>query len=779
MAHAFSARAVSADRHWDSQFGPVGTSAQLFSVAVMNGKVYVGGEFIGAGNTPASYIAGYDGTNWFPLNNGLTNGATVGIGYSLTPVGTNLYVGGYFNNADNTGAKYFARWDGSNWWPVAGGNPNFVVEAVKVVGTNFFVGGAFTTNGAVTVNCITRWDGTNWQPVGTGVSSTFLPQVEAIEYDNTNLYVGGAFTTAGGGSATNVALWDGNNWHAMGASLPGPVYTLMRYGAFLYAGGAFTNSSLTITNFAKWDGATWSAVGTGANRPVRDMISDGTNLYLGGDFTNINGLAANRIVKWNGATWTALGGGIEGFGEGANPGVYKMAFDPGFRLYAAGNFTQAGSVGASHVARWDGTNWSNLGATKSKGMTHFDGAVEGLATDGTNLYAGGVFTEGGGQIANEVARFDGTNWNPLADSVPNVLPAAGPRTLCLANGSLYVGDSFTNIGGVPATRIAQFDGSSWHDIGGADSDVRALTFDGTYIWVGGTFTNIGGISAPGVALYVNGFGWFSFGSLPAGSWINAIAFDGANIYIGGNFTSVAGVSALNVAMFNGSGWVAMGAGINGTVGSLAVSNGAVYAGGSFSHAGTVTANLIAKWDGSSWTALGNGLAPSTANVAALAIIGNNLYAGGNFTNSGTLALPGIAKWDGTNWTSLGSGLYFTVSSQYGTVRALTALGNYLYVGGSFDFAGNRPSSFIARWNDQIDYYPAPRLQLTRDLMLTNRQFQFRVAGTSGETYVVQAASNLTTSAWTPLLTNSATLFDYADPNTSQNPTRMYRAFIIP
>src|SRR5689334_15590785 len=57
--------AVPGDEHWDSQFGPVGTSDQLWSIAVVGGTTYVGGLLTAAGNTKANFVAGYDGTNWF------------------------------------------------------------------------------------------------------------------------------------------------------------------------------------------------------------------------------------------------------------------------------------------------------------------------------------------------------------------------------------------------------------------------------------------------------------------------------------------------------------------------------------------------------------------------------------------------------------------------------------------------------------------------------------------------------------------------------------------
>ena len=47
--------------------------------------------------------------------------------------------------------------------------------------------------------------------------------------------------------------------------------------------------------------------------------------------------------------------------------------------------------------------------------------------------------------------------------------------------------------------------------------------------------------------------------------------------------------------------------MNGMVRALAVSGSDLYAGGSFTTAGGSAANRIAKWNGSGWSALGSGM----------------------------------------------------------------------------------------------------------------------------------------------------------------------------
>lgn len=771
-----AAASVTGDQHWDNQWGPVGASDQAYSATVVGGKVYVGGFLQAAGNTKASAIAAYDGTNWFQLNNGVTNGLNITYVFGLANDGSNVYVGGWFIYADNSGAQNMARWDGTNFYPMAGGSPNSIVEVIKIAGTNVFVGGLFTTNGSTPVNRIARWDAAGWHALGAGIAGQ---GVLSIEYDGTYVYAGGTFTNAGSVVATNIARWDGTSWSAMGNPFSGPVSCLAEAGGLLYAGGTFTNTVLGITNLAVWNGSTWT--GVNANRPVRALLWDGTNLYAGGDFTTIAGVAANRIAVLNSGVWSPLGVGVEGFGVGVVPAVNAMALDGNGNLIAAGNFNQLGGTGASHVGEWDGQNWYAMGATTSYGVTHFSGQVQGLYYDGTSLYAGGNFTEAGSNIVNGVSQWDGTSWNALGNVTLGVFPLSGfPHAFISAYGYLFAGGNFTNIGGVAAGRIAEWDGANWNDIGDADSTVNAFTFDGTYLWVGGAFTNISGGYSPGLQLYLPGSGWYTVGDVVPGQSVNALAYDGTYWYAGGNFTNIGNVTANNIAYFDGTAWHPMGTGMNTNVQAILATNGVVYAGGRFTTAGGVTVNRVAEWNGSAWSALGSGLtgSSSSAQVSALAWINTNLYAAGSFTTASGITASGVAGWNGSAWFALGSGFYSTLGSGGpGSGLALAAANNDLYVGGLFTSAGDKPAISISRWNDQMNFYPPPHPYLTRSAWLTNRQFQFRLAGTSGQSYILQGSTNLT--SWTSLLTNTTPLFDYTDTNATNFHNRFYRALLGP
>ncbi len=90
------------------------------------------GGFLAVGHTNATYIARFDGTNWFQLVTGIGPvGSTV---QTYTVASNNLYAGGTFSTAGGVSVANIARWDGTNWYALGSG-PGGVVSSI-VVRTN-------------------------------------------------------------------------------------------------------------------------------------------------------------------------------------------------------------------------------------------------------------------------------------------------------------------------------------------------------------------------------------------------------------------------------------------------------------------------------------------------------------------------------------------------------------------------------------------------------------------------------------------------------------------
>ena len=79
-----------------------------------------------------------------------------------------------------------------------------------------------------------------------------------------------------------------------------------------------------------------------------------------------------------------------------------------------------------------------------------------FGADGS-LYAAGWFNSAGGVAATKIARWNGTSWHPLGSGLGYPGWNAHVSTLAFVpDGSLYVGGDFTTAGGKPSSRIARW-----------------------------------------------------------------------------------------------------------------------------------------------------------------------------------------------------------------------------------------------------------------------------------------------------------------------------------
>jgi hypothetical protein len=551
-----------------------GLHGPVYAVAVSGTNVYAGGQK-------------WNGSSWSPL--GYLDGTVLALAVS----GSELYAGGNFRVGG--ASSHIARWSGSNWITLGSGMNN-QVSALAVSGGNLYAGGYFTTAGGIAANRIAKWNGSSWSAIGSGMADG----VSALAVSGSDLYASGVIRAPDNSTSSYIAKWNGSSWSQLGSEITGGYYSqgfaLAVSGNDLYAGGEFwTWGGNTANGIAKWNGSNWSAPGSGLNGDVSALAVSGGELYLGGQFTTAGSSAANRIVQWNGSSWNALGSGL-------NSNVSALAAS-GSDLYAGGEFTMAGGSAANRIAKWNGSNWSPLGS----GM---NGNVSALAISGGDLYAGGEFTTAGGMAANHVAKWNGSSWNALGSGVsaPEGYPYYGGRVAALAvlGSDLYAGGYFTNAGGSTANYIARWDGSSWSALGsgmgGGDGypHVFALAVSGSDLYAGGGFTTAGGSAANYIAKW-NGSSWSALGSGMQGNYdywatVYALEVSGNDVYAGGGFEMAGRNWANRIAKWDGSRWSRLGSGLNSTVRALAVSGSDLYAGGYFTTAGTKVSASVARAD---------------------------------------------------------------------------------------------------------------------------------------------------------------------------------------
>lgn len=255
-------------------------------------------------------------------------------------------------------------------------------------------------------------------------------------------------------SAFNVALFDGSSWSTPGSGFNNTVAALSeKYDGTVFAGGGFTDTGggEAQNYIAKYDGDTWSAVAGGMNGFTHEVkISPDGNVYAGGEFTTAGGVTVNRIAKYDGDTWSALDGGTNG-------NVYAISIASNGNIYAGGQFTSVGStpVTVGNMAMYNGDTWAAV-PTSSTGADNYINTLE-IDADG-NVYAGGAFANIGGVAAAGVAKFNGTAWSAMGAGFNGVVN----QLLATPDGYIYAGGAFTDTGGGETINsVARWNGTSW------------------------------------------------------------------------------------------------------------------------------------------------------------------------------------------------------------------------------------------------------------------------------------------------------------------------------
>ena len=616
------------------------------------GGLFAAGDFTTADGDPALNVARFAGNRWHAMGDGILRPPT-----SLCLYNGSVYAGGMFpENAEDTWPPVgpIARWDGLTWhfdfhygWDIWTDE----VFALEDFWEGLFLGGSFEyshvrspdtlpPDGTPARNLL-RWGWNNTlhqpeaYPVGDGLAP-FTPYA-MINIGGT-LYAGGSvIAPAGGGPAYNVvavsssysytplpappvcrrvramtehqgwlvvAMGDthdevvqrygiGPGWQALGGNFARTVRTVAAVGERLYAGGDFDQGVVA------WDEGQWVQVGGGIGRPglafhdIRALVQYGNDLVAGGEFTlpsAVEGVASQNVARWNGRFWHYLD-------RGTNFPVHALAVYQG-DLIAGGAFTMAGDQPRSHIARWDGSAWHDMGGTASQ--------VHALAVWDGELIVGGSFTQAGGVSAARIARWNGSTWSAMGAGFNGAV-----RALTVHDGELYAAGDFTLSGSASVQRVARWSGTQWLPLGdGLNDAVLALASHAGALYAGGRFTASGGAAADRLARWHNdrweavGGGGFAGGAFQLA--VTALRSVSGNLYVGGNFTSVGDLAAGGVAVWTGSAWQGLGTGVHGgydpnatVVLALLPFGGDLYLGGNFYQAGVLPSIYMARWlDGS-------------------------------------------------------------------------------------------------------------------------------------------------------------------------------------
>jgi trimeric autotransporter adhesin len=555
---------------WTIQGTPMRSGSSAAIAAAHDGsagldQLFIAGRFeiLQGGHIVRHNILRLDGDTWTPIGTVNTSSPVFRLLKSTrNPDGTgeSLYLSGNFASINGTAAANIARWDGEHWHALGPGLPGRIAFDLAAADLPRESGLFLVTTSP---NHLHRWTGDEFAPIGEpfdGMANKLI--VAGADFDSRagrgdHLFIAGSFRSRGQQTLRNLARFDGERFATITAGLDGPVHALAQDpfdpARIIAAGEYVAAAEQPIRRIAAWDGFAWTPLGQGANNTVFALAHAesgplGPALYAGGGFTSVITSPALRIARWDGSSWLPLGGGMNDVvyalaivGESAPPGP------SGQTLYAGGWFTQAGGQPVSYIAAWDGSHWSDVGGGFNlavRALAVYD--ADGSGPEPAMLHAGGHFTRAGSTVVNGIARWDGTAWLPLGDGIGGIAGQSRVLALHVHADRLIVAGTFSTAGGLPAANIARWDGAAWSPLGtGTNGPVHALsqhTADrGPELLIGGQFTTAGGFPAANLAAW-NGSLWRAIEGGP-NSPIFALASletekSVNRLFIGGSFTQV-------------------------------------------------------------------------------------------------------------------------------------------------------------------------------------------------------------------------------------------------
>ena len=341
--------------------------------------------------------------------------------------------------------------------------------------------------------------------------------------------------------------------------------------------------------------------------------------------------------------YTVLDGGTN------DPILYLYADSLTNKIYAGGEFSNAGNLTCHSFAVWDGIEWDS---TRNQFPSPPFDQIRSIIKYNNLIYAGG--TMGILDTQNNLVGFGLAYWDSLSEEWIGDTVNGHIESFGLYNGNLLIGGSFDAINNSSSYKIMSFDGINFYPFPDLD-----------------TTLNFGGVEV-----------MFEYNS---------------ELYVGGNFDSQISPSMKDIVKWDGNQWLEVGGGLSGFmtyVDAMTYFQGKLIIGGYFKLSSGDPGNSIAAWDGTQWSQLGSGV-PS-GNIRCLIVYKNELWVGGNFTSIGGIQANNIAKWDGTQWYNVGL-------NPNNTVFSFSILGNDLFIGGAFTTINTDTVNHIIKFNDNVGF----------------------------------------------------------------------------
>jgi hypothetical protein len=426
----------------------------------------------------------------FSITNSWGQGSPTGTNFSIT---TNLYAGVYPIMAiatDSNGVTTFSETvvftvNSTNTPPYVAitfptNNESFVADsdititAVATNSDNSITNVGFYSNGQFLGNCsnapytitICCWKSGEYVLTAVAQDSHGASGVSS----NVNIQVGDPATQ----QITN--FWDTSIVVPLDDGIVPIVSAMASSGPNLYVGAYYIGDDF-YSILWKWDGTSWYEIGDPTHlglTTIQAIAIDNTNIYVSGA-TNLGGSDYYSwiVMKWDGSNWTNIGNSLdcgvsgEGYRVHSDIGLMSLAF-VGSDLYAGGSFTNAGGDDTvQYIARLNKT--ANIWESVGDGL---NGPVYSITSFDDNLVIGGAFTTntGGNTNLNGIAQLAGNAWTNLGtgfgpDSV--VWDGYGPFVWALASchSNLFAGGYFRSASGnTNIESVAVWNGTIWEPV---------------------------------------------------------------------------------------------------------------------------------------------------------------------------------------------------------------------------------------------------------------------------------------------------------------------------
>lgn len=344
-----------------------------------------------------------------------------------------------------------------SWQPVGPGNQSNSTHGLLTWNGLLVDLGSFNNNPC---DRVATWDGTSWSCLAGGVG---IVARAGVVWDGKLVVVGDFWNNSQPCVGCNgVAVWDGVSWSPLGNGVNNDVLSCTVWNNELVIAGDFTQADgVPVSRIIKWNGTNWESVGPigSFDNDIRTMVEFEGELWVGGDFNNVGGQGPlDGLVKYDPsiAGWVGGNSGVDLIG-GVNETVRVLYVNPNDgNLYMGGEFPELidGNAGVqdfnmSGIAMYDGSEWTSLGT----GLNEYCRAIHEYNGD---IVAGGYFTDAGGIPANKIAKWDGTNWIAMGQGFDGVGVDEYVKAATVWNGIFFAGGAYTQAEGNPMNYISQW-----------------------------------------------------------------------------------------------------------------------------------------------------------------------------------------------------------------------------------------------------------------------------------------------------------------------------------